>query len=298
MVAVAALTGRWEVLFPETTAILCGAWIQPQQAWDVDRPRMLALMGAGSVAGVAANLWLPVPLVVRAPLGFAFVAAVMRALGADMTPMLSAVILPMLLGTTDWLYPIAVVAITCLICLGQVALERLGLREPIRFAPFRQPAAVALSGWGRRLLVFCLLALPAYALGQPFFAVPPLLVAFTELTRPTNSLRSRPLQGIGVLVAAALIGATARWAADALAASGLGPWGYVWVTPAAYLLLVLAWDRLRTWLPPAGAVVLLALLAPVPNPAVYAVEVSAGACLWVAAALLCFKGPSPQEPHA
>ena len=83
--------------------------------------------------------------------------------------------------------------------------------------------------------------------------------------------------------------------AVALAAAGWGSLGYVAVTPVAYTLLVVAWDRFRTWLPPAGAVVLLALLAPVPVPALYALEASVGACVWVAAALLCFKGASPEE---
>lgn len=296
MVAAAALTGYGELLFPETAAILCGAWIQPSQAWDVDRPRMVALMAIGSIAGVAANLWLPVPLVVKAPLGFVFVAAVMRAFGADMTPMVSAVILPLLLGTTDWLYPAAVVVIVLLVCAGQVALEHMGLREHIDFAPVRQPAPVAAREWGLRLLVFCLLALPAYALHQPFFAVPPLLVAFTELSRTTNSLRRRAPQAAGVLAVAAVIGALARWAADALAAAGMGPLGYVVVAPVAYLALVLDWDLFRTWMPPAGAVVLLALLAPVPQPALYAIEAAVGACIWVAAALFFFPGASSDEP--
>lgn len=295
MVTAAAVSDTWELLFPEAAAILCGAWIQPAQAWNVDRPRMLALMAIGSVAGVAMNLWLPAPLVVKAPLGFAFVALTMHVFAADMTPMVSAVVLPLLLGTTDWLYPVAVVVIVMLICAGQVILEHLGLREPIAYTPLRLPAGEALRSWGRRLAVFCVLALPAYALRQPFFAVPPLLVVYTELSRPDNNLRRRPLRGIGVLVCAALIGAGARAAADALAAAGWGNLGYIAVTPVAYALLVVAWDRFRTWLPPAGAVVLLALLAPVSVPVLYALEAPVGACVWVAAALFCFKGASPEE---
>ncbi|MEE1274291.1 MAG: hypothetical protein UHI81_07295, partial [Olegusella sp.] len=114
-------------------------------------------------------------------------------------------------------------------------------------------------------------------------------------SRPDNNLRRRPLRGIGVLVCAALIGAGARAAAVALAAAGWGNLGYIAVTPVAYALLVVAWDRFRTWLPPAGAVILLALLAPVPVPVLYALEASVGACVWVAAALFCFKGASPEE---
>ena len=192
MVAAAGALRCPEVLFPETAAILCGAWIQPHQAWNVNRPRMIALMCAGAVFGTAVNLLLPWPLWLRAPLGFLFCATLMNVAGADMTPVLSAAILPMVLGTREWAYPVAVAVLVSLVCAGQVALEHLGLREKIDFRPFRLPLRQTLLGWGRRFLVFCVLACPAFATGNAFLAVPPLLVAYTELTRPDMTLRLRP----------------------------------------------------------------------------------------------------------
>ncbi len=101
MVALSGILRCPEVLFPETAAILCGAWIQPVQAWNVDRRRMIGLMCAGSVFGLLVNLLLPWPLWLRAPLGYLFCAVAMNVVGADMTPMLSAAILPMVLGTRE-----------------------------------------------------------------------------------------------------------------------------------------------------------------------------------------------------
>ena len=284
MVAASDLLGSTEVLFPEMTAILCGAWMQPRQAWNVDRPRMLLLMSAGALFGTAVNLLCPWPLWLRAPLGFLFCAAMMNAVGADMTPMLSAAILPMVLGTTSWVYPVAVTVLVTLVCLGQVGLERAGLREPIDYRVRRDPPAVALAGWGRRFVVFCLLACPAYATGNPFLAVPPLLVAYTELTRPDMTLRLRPVHAWGALALAAAIGSLAR---NAVVSHGVP---VELAAACAFAALVLAWDLLKTWLPPAGAVVLLALLAPWPNPWQYAVQVAVAAAVWVAAAMLLFDG--------
>ncbi len=193
MVGASVLVGSPEVLFPEMTAILCGAWIQPKQAWNVNRPRMLVLMTTGAVFGLVMNLAFPgIPLPVRAVIGYAFCALCMNIAGADMTPMLSAAILPMLLGTDSWIYPAAVFVLVALVEVGQVALERVGLREPIEYQPFRLPAEQALASWARRLGVFALFAVPAYATGNLFLAVPPLLVAYTELTRPDFTLRLRP----------------------------------------------------------------------------------------------------------
>ncbi|MCH4053947.1 MAG: hypothetical protein LKG38_00835 [Atopobiaceae bacterium] len=277
-----------EVLFPETTAILCGAWIQPRQAWNVSRPRMLALMGAGAVFGLGANLLLPwMPLAARATLGYAFCALAMNVAGADMTPMLSAAILPMLLGTDSFVYPIVVVSLVVLVELGQVALERVGLREPIEYHPFRPPWRQVLRSWGRKLAVFMLTACPAYAASAPFLAVPPLLVAYTELTRPDFSLRLRPWRAWAALAIAAVIGCAGRDAVEILELPS------PLVVAVAYACLVLAWDGLRTWLPPAGAVVLLAFLVPWQGPWLYAVEVAAGGAVWVAAAIALFPGLRP-----
>ncbi|SES71301.1 hypothetical protein SAMN05216348_10243 [Olsenella sp. KH3B4] len=288
MVGASVLTGSPEVLFPEMTAILCGAWIQPRQAWNVNRPRMLALMTAGAVFGLVMNLAFPgIPLPVRAVIGYAFCALCMNVVGADMTPMLSAAILPMLLGTDSWVYPVAVFVLVALVELGQVALERAGLREPIDYQPFRLPAKKALASWTRRLVVFALFAAPAYATGNPFLAVPPLLVAYTELTRPDFTLRLRPWRAWAVLAVAGVIGTLAR---NAVVTLGLPS---PLVAAFAFAALVLAWNGLRTWLPPAGAVVLLAFLVPWQNPWIYAVEVALGAAVWVTAALLLFPGIRP-----
>ncbi len=287
MVTTSDALGCPEVLFPEMTAILCGAWIQPAQAWNVDRSRMLLLMCAGALFGVASNLFLPWPVYLRAPIGFVFCAALMNAVGADMTPMLSATILPMLLNTTEWTYPLAVLVLVSVVLAGQVVLERIGLREPIDYHVFCTPPRETLLGWGRRLAVFSLLACPAYATGNFFLAVPPLLVAFTELTRPDMTLRLRPVRAWAALAIASLIGTLARSALVVLGAP------VAVCALFAYALLILMWDRLRTWLPPAGAVVLLALLAPWPNAWLYPVEVTIGAAVWVAAALLLFPGIRP-----
>lgn len=289
MCALAQALSCDEILFPETCAILCGAWMQPRQAWNVDRPRMFVLMTSGAVAGVLINLAIPGPVWGRAVLGYAFAALAMCLLGADMTPMLSAVILPVLLGTTSWLYPLAVAAIVALIEMGQVLLERAGLREPISYQTLREPPIKALRTWGMRLAVFALLSAPAYFSGNPFFAVPPLLVAYTELTRPDMTLRMRPLRGWASLALAAAIGSMGRNAVETLGvplplAAGV-----------CFVLLVLVWNCLHVWLPPAGAALLLAFVVPYRGPITYALEVAAGAAVWVAVAIYAFPGIRPHD---
>lgn len=289
MTAAADIADCPEILFPEITAILCGTWMQPRQAWNIDRPRMLLLMGSGAVFGLLLNLFVPGPMWLRAVLGYAFCAFMMNAAAADMTPMLSAAILPVLLGTHDWLYPAAVVVLVSLVCLGQIALEHAGLREPIEYHPLGLAPRQACQSWGKRLLVFALLSAPAYFLGQPFFAVPPLLVAFTELTRPDFTLRLRPWRGWAALAAAGFIGSVGRAAAES-GALALEP-----AVALCFLALVLVWNALRCWLPPAGAALLLAFLVPYQGPFLYGAEVALGAAVWVAVAVWGFAGIRPER---
>ena len=285
MVGVAGLLGSSEVLFPETAALLCGCWIIPVQAWNVTRPRMIALMCAGATFGLTLNLLVPAPLWARALAAYAFCVLAMNVAGADMTPMVSAAVLPVLLGTESWIYPAAVTTIVGLICAIQVLLERAGLREPIDFVPRRARTWEDVGMWLLRIAAFAAVGAPLYLMGQPLFAVPPLIVAYTSLTRPDHTLRMRPLRTWAVLALAALIGGCAREAMML----GLP---IVPVALLAYGALVVDWHLCRDWLPPAGAVVLLALLVPSTSPLAYAIEVSVGAALWVAIAL-CFPGIRP-----
>jgi hypothetical protein len=249
---------------------------------------MLALMTAGACFGLLANLVAPgAPLALRAIVGYAFCLLVMWVSGARMAPMLSATILPMVLGTTSWVYPVAVVVMVALVCAVQVALERAGLREKIDFTPSRQDAPAALRALLPRIVVFALLAAPAYATGNVFLAVPPLVVAFTELAEPSCQLHEHPGRAWAVLACAALVGGVARDAVELFAVP-------LWLAAAcAFVALVLVWDALDTWMPPAGAVVLLALLVPWQGPVLYPLEVALGAALWVGAGTILGTAPVP-----
>ncbi len=294
MVAVAEASGQHELLFPEITAILCGAWVLPRQAWRVDRPRMLALMALGSVFGLALNLLVPLPVWPRAVIAYAFCAVCMCLLGANMAPMLSSAILPVLLGTESWAYPAAVVVLVAIVCAGQVLLERRGLREPIEFEVQRPTALEALRDWTPRLVVFALLSLPAYATGNPFFAVPPLVVAFTELSEHgcESLYRTR-----ATLMLAALAGGFGRIVVEELGAP------LVPIVALCLVALVAIWAGFGTWLPPAGAIVLLAFLVPYDSPTAYMAQAMCGAIIWAVAgyglhALTHHEPLIPRRPKA
>lgn len=289
MAWIAGATRCDEILFPEMVAILCGAWMQPRQAWNVSKPLMVGLMASGALFGVALNLVVPGPFWGRALLSFAFCAVLLASIGSDMTPMFSAAILPVVLGTVSWVYPLAVTVMVCLVVAGQLAMERAGWRDDVPFAPRRLPVRRSLAQWCERFVIFAALSAVAYLSGNVYFAVPPLVVAFAAFARKDYTLRLRPWRGWMALSGAAIVGIYCRTLIEVggvplpLAAAVLFC-GVIWV-----------WDAARAWLPPAGAVAMLALLVPYQGPWLYPLEVSIGAAVWIGAAMLFFPGIKPGD---
>lgn len=111
MTGAAGLTGNAELIFPEAAALVCGAWLRRVQPWNIDRGKMEFLMILGAFAGIALNRWLPGPLWVRAAAGYVLVMLAFHFSDSSMAPMVSAVILPVMLGTKDILYPVTVTVI-------------------------------------------------------------------------------------------------------------------------------------------------------------------------------------------
>lgn len=289
MCRVVEVTGYREVLFPEMAAILCGAWIQPRQAWNVSRPLMVGLMGSAATFGVLLNLVIPGAMWCRALLAFLFCAVALQLAGSDMTPMFSAAILPVVLGTDVWVYPVAVAAMVTIVVAAQAAMQRAGWREANGFSPRRRAPREALRGWGLRFAAFAALSAPAYLTGNVYFAIPPLVVAFTAFARPDYTLRLRPWRGWLAIACASAVGTYGRILVET---------GGVSLSVAAgvtFLGLVWVWDGARAWLPPAGAAALLALLVPYQGPWLYPLEVSIGAVVWIAAAMFLFPGLTPGD---
>lgn len=190
MVGAAELSGQSEIIFPEITAIAVGAFLAPRLAWRTDRIRVLVTVSLCAVLGVLLVRYVPLPVWGRLTLAYGLAQVVFLFSGTRFAPMISAIALPVLLGTESWVYPAAAFLLTGLILLCHWGLERLGLREELRFSPVR-PAAADWRAAGLRLALAAPVIWAALALDCRFAVAPPLLVAFTEFSSP----RRRPGSG-------------------------------------------------------------------------------------------------------
>jgi hypothetical protein len=205
MAACAGALREPEILFPEAAALCAGAWMAPRQPWRVTRVQMPLLMTASAVGGVLIVRCLPAPLPVQTAAGLLYTAALLAVSGSTLIPLISACILPIFLKTEAWVYPVAVLALSSCIALGQLLLNKWGLRQDSPQSPAR-PFCQRLRRWGfmaALLFAFCLVPT---AVKRVYFCAPPLLVTFAELMAPESRLRQKPVKIWLLLTGAAAAG--------------------------------------------------------------------------------------------
>lgn len=293
MTLVSYLTGEKEIFFPEMLALVSGGWAAARQPWRAGRLGMWLLMSGSALTGVLLVRYFPGPVFSKASLAFALAGLCLYLTGSTLYPMLSACILPILLGVESPVYPLSVSLMTGLLVLGQWGMEKAGLRQanpPVRQERFTRKAFLcSVCFWGRLLLVFLPLSFIVLALGAPLFIAPPLLVAFTELADPAGRLRQNPGKTLFLLIAAGTVGTGLRLAALYLELPVFIPA----LLAAAGMLLLFRLTRFI--LPPAGAMALLPMLLDPSVLPLYPLQTGMGCLLFFGAALLLFPAGGPSQ---
>lgn len=293
MVLMSELLHTSAILFPEILALLTGMWVMPRMPWRVERGQIPVLMTLCAVWGVILSRWSPLPTAMTVGIAFLGAALLLMAVRSTLLPVLSACILPVLLREQSWVYPAAVLLMTLLLCLGQLLLERFGLRSP-------QPAEV--WSWNSREEAFrwpvaigtvTVLAAVGVTLGVPCVAAPPLAVLLSELSFKESPAAPHSLQIWVVTVCCAVAGALARW----LLCIQLGLPLTAAALAASSIAMVL-FAMLRRPFPPSAALALLPLLLPEELLPTYPLQVIIGTtvCVLVAA---CIRWSSEEAftPH-
>ena len=266
MIAASELLGEREIIFPEIAAIAVGMLLAPRRPWQTSRARVLVLISLSAVVGLAVSVLLPLPLWEKMCVAFLLAQVLLIFGGTSFAPLISAAVLPVMLGTESLVYLIAAVSLTALILLVSFVLERLGLRAPEPYRPVHPPEG---RGWGRvmlRCLLGCVCIALAVSLHARYMVAPPMLVAFTEFMNP---------------VICALAGALCRLALTV--ALGL-PLTVSAVAAGVILLWLLR--EFGLYLPPAAALTVLAMLIPQSDLVIYPIEILAGVAVLMGLAKL------------
>lgn len=284
MTAAASLFGEREIIFPEALALAAGAWAAPNQPWRVSRVQTVLMMTSAAVFGVCAVRFFPVPQFFQAAAAFLFVAAMLLLTKTTLVPMVSAAVLPVLLGTTSWVYPVSVLTLSFIIAGFRPMIRGKAAAGENSLSPMEWNLKQEILRWLTLLICFCAAAFVPILTGNLYFIAPPLIVMFCELSKPQGTPRRHMGAVFSLMAMAAITGVLVRWVAELWL--GLPIWaagGFC----AAILLLMFA--RVKLIFPPAGAAMLLPMLLPVDTLWRYPPELITGCLVFMGLSCLLFR---------
>lgn len=284
MVGVAGYFGEREIIFPEMAALTVGMWIVDKRVWQVSRMRMVILMTVGAFVGVCIVRYSPFPLLVNLSMAFAFAAVCLTLFRATLIPQISACMLPVLLGTESWVYPIAVVVMSLIIVGGQWGMERQGLREKITYTPVTGNRIDMFYRWLFLWVTMLAIASLAIYTRNIYFILPPLIVTYVEFANSKAGFRNRPVQVLLVLFTAAVLGVFFEVVGHYYL--HLPEW--VIVLPI-FICLFALFEFLGKLFAPAGAVALIPMIVPEEGVLWLPLQVLVGATLFICLAMICFQ---------
>ncbi|MBN1140996.1 MAG: hypothetical protein JXB25_04240 [Deltaproteobacteria bacterium] len=291
MTALAEFSGEPEIIFPEILALAVGSWVADKRPWKTTPFNLWLAPTLAALFGVLLMRYTPVPKGVMIVSAFAFVALLLTLTRSTLMPSISAAILPILIGTRSWIYPISVCFLTAIVALIAWILDRSGKKAPL---PVHQgtPGMDIHPGWifwfwCRLLIAVGALAFAALALGIPFLIAPPLIVTFVEFSHRGSPLRKYPKKIFLLLSLAAWIGSACH------STLALG-WGWPFWLGAAVTstALFFCYESLGMLFPPAAAIALLPTLLPPALLPYYPWQVMAGTLMFLMTSLLLFR-PEP-----
>lgn len=280
MVLLSIVAGEKEIIFPEVGAIAAGMFLTPHRSWMTNGRRMFLLLLVCGIIGMGIVRFVPLPLTLQMILGYAVALFIQSVSGTSFMPMISALVLPILLQTRSLLYIASIVIFTSIIIVLRKILEKSGVKAEEEFIPVQKNLPVTLSVF--RLVVASVMIFAAIKTGWRFMVAPPLLVAFTELSAYKNKvIRMHPIRVIILLTLSAASGAYVRMAFVRLP----GIFTIVSLLISSVIFLIIFYHT-GPMVPPAGAAMVLAYLAPEKMLATYPIQICAGISVYVGVTLI------------
>ena len=294
MVGISELTGEKEIIFPEIAALAIGYMISPRRLWAVSPKRMLLYLSGCAVAGLLIVRCLSLPVWIELSIAFVIAQVLYTFGGTSLAPFVSAICLPVLLQTETIVYPIAAFVLSLSVIIGRAICIKTGLRKQEPFIPVSAPDSPQQYLFILLRIIAAVIAIfIALRLNARLAVAPPLLVAFTEFSRvrkweknPDNEIRSvkHPIKTVAILTTTAAIGAYIRFGITICLHLPLTLSALVAVTIMLFLI-----HKTRIFMPPAGALTLLAVLIPEENVLVFPLYILAGSAYFVAVAVMIDK---------
>ena len=284
MVAAAELSGEREIIFPEITALAIGYIVAEKRSWHVNSIRIVVLITLCAIAGVLIVRSRFAGILPEILIAFALCQLIFMYSGTTFAPFVSAVILPIMMQTESFVYPASAFVLTLIIVALHTLFLKCGIRSDEDYVPKRLNSKTDYIDAVLRVISVGIVGAVAFMSGYKFVIAPPILVAFTEFSRPGNKARNKPFKTIAVVTLCAVIGAVCRYFINI----SLGMPLTVAAAVAAVLLLAVI-HKSRMFMPPAGAITILAMIIPETAVMTFPVQILCGVGSFMLLTHIIFK---------
>lgn len=280
MVVLSTIFNEREIIFPELAAISTGLLIVEKRVWAVNRISAFVLLTIMSILGSIISLYSPFPLWINMTIGSLLTLIILRIAHSNFYPILSAMVLPIMMHEGGWLYIIVTICGGALILLAREFEFSTKIRQedsPLVPTEYNHNLFIA---FGPRIIVIGVIIFSFLHFNFSYAVIPPLIVAFVELSFNKSGMRKGGFVVLLLLWFAIILGTYAIYV------SYVRQWLpiYISVCLSEICLFCLFQILHRKFAPAAATVVVPALIAP-SNPMLYAQDAIIGALIFVVAAL-------------
>lgn len=284
MVSLAELCHEKEIIFPEITALAIGAWLAKQMVWKTSKTKAVCLMALMSVSGVVFVRYVPLCLALKVNLAFIWCAICLIFSRTSFAPLISACILPILLGTNSWIYPLSATLMTVVVMMGLTLLEKLKIKAPIIYEPVTFNGMLDVKLWLKRWLFVSVMIVLATTTKINLLIAPPLMVVFVELSGDFSKLKTNWKKILMMVTICAFVSALSRYLLCMLL-----DWPLITACVVATLTLLYCIQKFQVYFPPVGAIAILPLLIAQKQVLIYPFALVIGCILFMLGAYFIAK---------
>lgn len=271
MVGMAELLNEKEIIFPEITALAVGYMVAQKRSWKVNGKRMLLLITICATVGVLIVRYSGLTLFPQMIIAFSFAQILFMFSGTTFAPFVSAIVLPVMMQTKSFIYPISAVILTIFVIGFHKLFLKMKIREDEEYIPVMLNSKDDIIDTALRIVCVAIVGFVAIYFDFKFVIAPPLLVAFTEFSRPRNKVRNKPIKTVLVITGCALVGSFSRYLFTIkldlpLTISAL----------IATLVMLLILTCTKMYMPPVGAITILSMIIPQSSVITYPLQIFIG----------------------
>lgn len=271
MVGIAELLNEKEIIFPEITALAVGYMVAQKRSWKVNGKRMLLLITICATVGVLIVRYSGLALFPQMIIAFSFAQILFMFSGTTFAPFVSAIVLPVMMQTKSFIYPISAVALTILVIGFHQLFLKMKIREDEEYIPVMLNSKDDIIDTALRVVCVAIVGFVAIYFDFKFVIAPPLLVAFTEFSRPRNKVRNKPVKTVLVITGCALVGSLSRYLLTIKLELPLTVSALI-----ATLIMLLILTYTKMYMPPVGAITILSMMLPQSSVITYPLQIFVG----------------------